>query len=331
MTGMRGVTAIIPNWNGRPLLAKLLDSLARQSVPFTEILVVDNGSEDGSEAECEARGVRVLPMGANAGFSRAVNRGVEVSSCEWVAVLNNDVRLAEHWLERMLEAAGDREAWFLTGKLLAEGQRPALDGTFDVLCRGGCAWRMGHQRPDGPDWNRRQRIAFAPMTAALVRRELFVRLGGLDESFEAFMEDVEFGLRCALAGYSGLYVPEAVAYHLGGATRGRWHPETVRRIARNQLLLVAKHYPPGYLRRSVWPVLVAQVLWGLVALRHGAGGAYLRGKWEALRRFRSLRAQAAQTDAGLLARILEESERRLRAVQQGPRPDWYWRLYFALT
>ncbi|MCS6952052.1 MAG: glycosyltransferase family 2 protein [Bryobacteraceae bacterium] len=328
---MDGVTAIIPNWNGRVLLARLLASLGRQRVPFAEILVVDNGSEDGSEAEAAARGARVLRMGANAGFSRAVNRGVEAASSRWVAVLNNDVVLAEDWLERMLEAARDPDVWFLTGKLLAERERRVVDGTFDVLCRGGCAWRMGHHRPDGADWSHPQRIAFAPLTAALLRRELFARVGGLDETFETFMEDVEFGLRCALAGYPGLYVPAAVAHHAGGATHGGWHPERVRRIARNQLLLVAKHYPPSYLRRSAWAVFVAQLLWGLLAFRHGAGRAYLRGKWEALRRFGSLRAQAARTDERRLRQVLEDSERRLRAAQQRTGPDWYWRLYFALT
>jgi GT2 family glycosyltransferase len=328
---VKGVTAIIPNWNGRALLARLLESLRRQTVPCTEVVVVDNGSEDGSQKEAVAWGARVIELGGNSGFSRAVNVGVQASTGSWVAVLNNDVELAEDWLERMLEAGREREAWFLTGKLLEWSRRDALDGTFDVLCRGGCAWRVGQRRKDGPEWNARRPIAFAPLTAALLRRELFERVGGLDETFESFMEDVEFGLRCALAGHRGLYVPEAVAYHVGGATRGQWHPETVRRVARNQLLLVAKHYPSGFLCRQAWRVLVAQVLWGLVALRHGAAGAYVRGKLEGLRKFGSLRAQAARNDGTLLGTILAESESQLRAVQQRTGADLYWRLYFALT
>ncbi len=331
MKAVEGVSAIIPNWNSRPLLVRLLESLARQTVPFGEIVVVDNGSADGSQEEAASRGARVIELGRNRGFSRAVNVGVQESAGSWVAVLNNDVELAEDWLERMLEAAGEQEAWFLTGKLLEWSRRDALDGTFDALCRGGCAWRVGQRRKDGPEWNAKRPIAFAPLTAALLRRELFERVGGLDEAFESFMEDVEFSLRCALAGYRGLYVPEAVAYHVGGATRGQWHPETVRRVARNQLLLVAKHYPSEFLRRQAWRVLVAQLLWGLVALRHGAAGAYLRGKLEGLRKFGSLRAQAARNDGRLLGAILAESEGQLRAAQQRAGADLYWRLYFALT
>ncbi len=331
MKAVEGVSAIIPNWNSRPLLVRLLESLARQTVPFGEIVVVDNGSADGSQEEAASRGARVIELGRNRGFSRAVNVGVQKSAGSWVAVLNNDVELAEDWLERMLEAAGEQEAWFLTGKLLEWSRRDALDGTFDALCRGGCAWRVGQRRKDGPEWNAKRPIAFAPLTAALLRRELFERVGGLDEAFESFMEDVEFSLRCALSGYRGLYVPEAVAYHVGGATRGQWHPETVRRVARNQLLLVAKHYPSEFLRRQAWRVLVAQLLWGLVALRHGAAGAYLRGKLEGLRKFGSLRAQAARNDGRLLGAILTESEGQLRAAQQRAGADLYWRLYFALT
>ena len=89
-----------------------------------------------------------------------------------------------------------------------------------------------------------------------MRRELFEKVGWLDERFESYLEDVDFSLRSARKGCLGVYVPEAVAYHQGSATLGAWHPETARRIARNQLLLVAKHYPRGWLFRYGWPVLV---------------------------------------------------------------------------
>ena len=88
----------------------------------------------------------------------------------------------------------------------------------------------------------------APATAALFRADLFRRVGTFDATFESYLEDVDFGLRCALAGFSGAYVPDAVAYHWGSASLGPWNPEVVRLIARNQSYLVAKHYPPA-LRR----------------------------------------------------------------------------------
>jgi GT2 family glycosyltransferase len=144
---------------------------------------------------------------------------------------------------------------------------------------------------------------------------------------------VDFGLRCALAGLGGEYVPEAVAYHQGSATLGRWHGETVRKIARNQLLLVAKHYPPNWILRYGWPVFIAQILWGFIALRHGALFSYLAGKGQGLRQFRQFRHQRGADHAatGNLPAILERSEEEIRAIQQLTGFDLYWKLYFALT
>jgi GT2 family glycosyltransferase len=157
-------------------------------------------------------------------------------------------------------------------------------------------------------------------------------VGLLDERFESYLEDVDFGLRCAKAGLDGVYVPEAVAYHQGSATLGRWNPDTVRRIARNQLLLVAKHYPPNWILRYGWPVFIAQTLWGFIALRHGALPSYIAGKWEGLGQFREARGKyCADFPAGAFCAILERSEKELREMQQSTGFDFYWRLYFALT
>jgi GT2 family glycosyltransferase len=250
-----------------------------------------------------------------------------------VAVVNNDVEPDPDWLERLLGAAESSGTWFATGKLLETAQPGRIDGTYDALCRGGCAWRVGHGRPDGPLWDGSRKIAFAPFTAALFRVELFRRVGVLDERFESYLEDLDFGLRCALQGYEGLYVPQAVAYHQGSATLGAWHKDTIRRIARNQVLLVAKHFPGAQLWRSGWAILVAQTLWGAVALRHGRGGAFLRGKLQGLRMFRQMRREAAwrAAELGRLASVLEQSEAEILEVQRQSGFDRYWRWYFALT
>ncbi|MBX5495571.1 MAG: glycosyltransferase family 2 protein [Bryobacteraceae bacterium] len=330
---MSTVTVLIPHWNRRTLLASLLKRLREQTYQIDEVLVVDNGSEDGSPEVAREYGARVLAMGSNAGFSRAVNRGLTQVHTEYVAIVNNDVAPAQDWLQKLVEALDapwdGRPAWFASGKLLSTADSRRLDGSFDLVCRGGCAWRAGSGRPDGPLWEKARRIVSAPLTATLVRMELFRRLGGLDEELESYLEDVDFGIRCAIAGYSGLYVPEAVAFHEGSATFGRWHPETVRRISRNQLLLIAKHYPKNWLRRYGWNVAVAQLLWGLLAVRHGAGAAWLRGKWQALRKFRAVR-RIAPDPAGL-DMILTREEQELHALQQATGFDLYWRIYFALT
>jgi len=320
-----GVTAIIPNWNGSAMLALLIDKLKAQSHPIHEIIVVDNGSTDDSVAVARRAAIRVIELDRNTGFSHAVNLGIQAAKTEWLAILNNDVVPEPDWLERLSEAAGDY--WFATSKLLDASAAHKLDGAFDAICRGACAWRCGNGCDDSPSWNQPRRIYFPPFTAALFRVALFDRLGLLDETFGSYLEDVDFGFRCAAADLPGIYAPGAVAYHTGSATLGRWHPATVRRIARNQLLLIAKHYPRGWVLRYGWPVFVAQSLWGFLALQHGAGLAYLAGKLDGLRTYRQARGKSPAN----FASIVEASENQIREIQQLTGYDSYWRLYFALT
>ncbi len=328
---MSGVTVVIPNWNRRDLLVQLLESLKRQTYPIQQIIVADNGSTDGSPEAAESAGARVIRLGRNLGFSGAVNSAIRVCGTPWIAIVNNDVEPAPDWLAWLADGLGGTDGWFATGKLLNAQKKESIDGTFDVICRGGCAWRAGQARPDSALWGQRRSILLAPFTAVLFRAELFERVGLLDERFESYLEDVDFGLRTARKGYRGVYVPEAVACHQGSATLGAWHPETTRRIARNQLLLVAKHYPKGWFFGYGWPVLVAQGLWGAVAARHGVALPYLRGKWDGLRLFRSVRGHSSTPEDGEIGQILEESEQELWNLQRSTGTDLYWRLYFALT
>jgi len=332
------VAIVIPTWNRAALLAQALENLGRQTYPIERVIVVDNGSTDDSTAIAARAGAHVITLAANAGFAAAVNRGIrEAAGAEYIGVLNNDVTLEPDWLARLM--ANLEEAWFATGKVLDAMEHERIDGSFDAVCRGGCAWRCGQGRLDSPLWNQPRTIQLAPFTAAVFRAGLFDRVGLLDESFESYLEDVDFGLRCAEAGLNGLYVPEAVAYHQGSGTLGRWHPDTVRRIARNQLLIVAKHYPPNWILSYGWPVLIAQTLWGFIALRQGALFSYFAGKAEGLRRFREARAKHRADFPSVsgfaaihhFAAILEQSEKEIREIQQSTGFDLYWRLYFALT
>ncbi len=324
----QGVSIVIPVWNGRELLLRLLEKLQLQTFPIAEVLVIDNGSEDGAAEAAEQNGAQVVRMGSNQGFSRAVNKGIETCRTELVALVNSDVEPEPDWLRRLVDALDSSGAWFATGKILSASEPNRIDGTYDLLCRSGCAWRKGEGRLDGPEFSQQRSISIAPATAALFRADLFQRAGRFDEAFESYLEDVDFGLRCALRDLKGVYVPDAVAYHRGSAALGRWNPRTVRQIARNQVLLVAKHYPPTALRRYWWPILVGQSLWGLVALRHGAGGAFLRGKLEGLR---YLRSAPPARDCGRLPGILQDGEREIAEEQRRTRFDFYWRMYFLFT
>ena len=165
----------------------------------------------------------------------------------------------------------------------------------------------------------------APMTAAIFRAELFKEIGMLDEGFGSYLEDVDFGLRCAIAGRKGIYAHGAISYHLGSATWGTWNKDTVGRISRNQILLVKKHF--GGMAK--WRIVAGQLLWGLVAFRHGRGFSYLKGKLEG---FSTKVVAGSGVAAGVFAQaVIKASEREIFELQTQTGFDPYWRAYFWLS
>jgi GT2 family glycosyltransferase len=165
------------------------------------------------------------------------------------------------------------------------------------------------------------------MTAALFRRDLFDQVGGLDETFESYLEDIDFGIRCAMIDCDGIYAPAAQARHRGSSTLGTWNSDTVRYISRNQVLLAAKHFH-GQPRL---PILAGQLLWGLLAVRHGKGISYLRGKISGLKAVARARARnRAPGSEQKFRAIVDASENEIFALQQKTGFDAYWRAYFCL-
>jgi len=303
-------------------MVRALGAIASQTVRPQEVIVVDNGSADDSAGAAEDAGARVIVFAENRGFAAAVNAGVREARGAYVAILNNDVDLHPEWLARLLRALDDPEAWFATGKVLNAHQTHLIDGAFDLVARSGLAWRAGHGRRDGTLWDEPREVAMASMTAALFRRGLFERVGFLDEEYGSYYEDVDFGLRCALAGCRGRYVPEAQAWHEGSATLGVWSPEMVRALARNQVVLTRKHFPPALSR----PVRVGQWLWGLMAWRRGCWAAWREGRAEG----RHAELTIAGPQPGLAA-LLAESERELLRLQRQSHVDGYWKWYARLA
>jgi len=321
------VAAVIPHWNRRDLLAALLANLKLQTRPFDQVIVADNGSTDDSADMAEKAGARVLRLGTNRGFSAAVNRGTAAASADLIAILNNDITLDPDWLQTLLAASAHQDTWFATGKIMSTAtpsvNQVTIDATFDEISRGACSWRCGAGMLDAPTWNQPRPIRIAPMTAALFRRQLFDDIGPLDEQFESYLEDADFGLRCCIADRRGVYVPDARAFHVGSATWGKWNKDTVRLISRNQVLLARKHFGG----QSLWPLVAGQLLWGLVAFRHLRGFSYVRGKLEGL----SAPVSRMGQPPSLVRAVLEESERIIFDLQQQAGFDLYWRAYFWLV
>jgi GT2 family glycosyltransferase len=322
---MSRVAVVIPNRNRAGLLGRTLESVARQTVAASRVVVVDNGSTDDSVAVSRRAGAQVLEWPDNRGFAAAVNAGARECDEEWLLILNNDAELDQGCLAGLLAAAERQQAACVAPRLLSRANPDLLDGGWDLLSRGGAALRCGHGLPDGPDFREERLIGFAPLTATLIRRELCE----LDEGFGSYLEDVELSLRLQLAGQRIAYAPEAVVRHHGSATDGAWSARMVYLIARNQVLLVARHYPSGWWKKEGWAVLVAQGLWGLAALRRGCFGAWLAGKWRGMREYGAFRGPQCG-DSRQFRALLCTSDGELREYVRR-HPSWFWRMYCALT
>ena len=281
------VTAVVLNYDGRALLEAILPTLAAQTVPDLQVLVVDNGSRDDS-LEYLARewpAVQVLAIPDNVGVTAALNRGIEAASTEFVALLNNDIELEPSALEAMVNALRAHPgAGSAAPKMLDHRDRGVLDGAGDMLNWRGGGLRRGHGQRDTGQFDRGEEV-FGPCGGAAVYRLSALRdVGPLDERYFAYYEDLDWAFRAQLAGYACRYVPEAVVYHRGSATLGRgWSDFNGYHLWRNAVWLVAKNYPRGALLRHLPSLLRGQAGNLYVAVREKRFGVWRRAIRDALR------------------------------------------------
>jgi GT2 family glycosyltransferase len=281
------VTAVVLNYDGRHLLETALPSLAAQRYRDFRTVVVDNGSGDDSRAWLAERwpAVEVVGLPVNVGVTRALNVCVGAAAGELVALLNNDVELDPAFLGELVAALDAHpEAGVAAPKLIDFHDRRRLDGAGDVFHWSGYAARRGQGELDRGQYDRARAIFGACGGAALYRRAAFAEVGGFDEQFEAFLEDVDWSFRAQLAGHGCFYAPSALAYHMGSATLGsRLEGRTLYLNWRNAVWTIAKNYPAGALARHS-PELLGLQLKGLAkALRDRQLGLWLAVWRDALR------------------------------------------------
>jgi len=297
---------VIPTWNSATLLPALLDSLAAQDVPV-ELLAVDNGSTDGTVRLLEERGIPHLTRPRNEGFAVAVNLGVAHTRAPLVMPLNADTELRPDCITSLAAALGrDPGLGGVQPRILqVEGATgyPAAARLYSAgmaLTRDGRAFERGAGEQQVERWSHGREIFGVCGAACLLRRELFGDLGGYDESYFAFYEDVDLNVRGRIAGWRFEYVPEAIVWHAGNASwlassprPGAWN---ARLVARNRIATQAKFMP-----LSALPRILAVEVGSLVrAARQGRLRATLRGKLEGLaglpRNLRQRRRLAAAGD-----------------------------------
>jgi GT2 family glycosyltransferase len=271
---------VIPNWNGARWLPACLDALARQTRKPAEIVIVDNGSTDGSAEILRASPMqpRVIALERNTGFAFAANRGIEATTAQSVALINTDVRVAPDWIERMAAVlAADCGLAAVACKMLQMDDERRVYDAGDFLRRDGVCEQRGRFLPDDGSYDAPGEAFSACAGAALFRRAAVRGVGGFDERLIIYLEDVELGLRLQLAGWRCAYEP-ALALHAGEGSAGNLHPPVEHWVERNTLLIVAKAFP---LR---WLPLVAyrQLGWAWHALLERRFRAHLGGALAAL-------------------------------------------------
>lgn len=259
------LTLAIPNYNGRHLLQAMLPSLAAQTYRDFEIVVVDDCSEDDSLAYLRAHRpeVRVVARGERRGVTAAMNACLQAAAArgsDLVGLFNNDMELEPGCLaELVAELDRHPEIGSVTPKMLDFAERDVLDGAGDLLSWRGGGRRRGHGERDAGQYDSPEEV-FGPCGgAALYRRSALERVGGFDEDYFAYYEDIDWAFRAQLAGIRCRYVPGAVLYHRGSATLGRGMTDSNGYLLwRNPVWLIAKCYPLSSLLRHAPSVLRGQ-------------------------------------------------------------------------
>jgi len=282
---MKEITVVIPNYNGIHFLRECLQSLEGQDsdTPGYEIIVVDNGSADGSLElmERDFPQVRVIALPENTGFCHAVNTGIRASRAPYVILLNNDTKVRPGFVRELYRAMESRpEAFSVSAKMLMWDRPELLDDAGDRYCVLGWAFARGKGR-SADAYDRAAEVFSACGGAAIYRRKVLEEIGLFDELHFAYMEDLDIGYRARIYGYRNYYEPKAEVIHYGSASSGSRYNEFKTGLASaNNIYVIGKNMP---LLQWLWnfPFLVTGFLVKfLFFCKKGMGGSYLKGLTE---------------------------------------------------
>ena len=259
------ISVVIACWNSGDHLPRCLAALEAQTYRDFEVILVDNASTDGStlglpEAHPGLR-LRVETLPTNLGFAAATNRGAHLAQGSWLALLNADAFPQPDWLEQHMLVAGGNPGTFFASRQIQANRPALLDGEGDVYYTSGLALRQNyntrHSAPGAP-----REVFSACAAAALYPREDFLAVGGTDEDYFAYHEDVDLGFRLRLRGLRCLLVPAAVVHHVGAASSGFRSAFAIYHGHRNLVWTYAKDMPAPW----VWLYLPLHLLVNLLSI-----------------------------------------------------------------
>ncbi|MEP7136090.1 MAG: glycosyltransferase family 2 protein [Chloroflexota bacterium] len=282
------VSIIIVTWNTEKYLQSCLHQLAAQTFQNFEIILVDNGSTDnaldGLHEKHPVLDFNIQKLSSNQGYTIANNIGARLANGQWLALLNADAFPEPDWLEKLLGAAKENPEYKIFASRQLQANAPdVLDGAGDAYHITGLAWRQEYNQPSQNYGLTEKQVFSACPTAALYSREKFLEVGGFDEDYFSYFEDVDLGFRLRLSGEKCLYVPEAVVHHVGSASTGKRSDFSVYYGYRNMIWTFVKNMPSPL----IWiflPLHVSAILFFAVYLTlRGQGKVIWKAIYNALR------------------------------------------------
>lgn len=277
-------TIIIPNYNGLSFMEPCFESLKEQTARDFKVLVVDNGSTDGSVEWLKEHRIPSIFLKENTGFSGAVNTGIRAADTPYVLLLNNDTRVEPGFVAAMERAMDQSPKIFSVSSRMIQMYHPELlDDAGDMYSILGWAYQRGVGR-SSELYQKSCRVFSACAGAAIYRRAVFHEIGLFDELHFAYLEDIDVGWRAKLYGYDNVYCPDAAVYHVGSGTSGsRYNSFKVRLAARNCIYLNYKNMPGWQLLLNAPFLLAGIFVKYLFFVKNGFGGDYVSGLKEGIR------------------------------------------------
>ena len=274
------VSVVIPNFNGLAYLEGVLSSLERQSMKNFEVILVDNGSTDGSCAFVASQysWVHIIELSDNFGFSRAVNEGIRAARAPYVLLLNNDTEVEPDFLKEMTEGLQrHKKAFSCQAKMIQFHDRDKMDDGGNYYCALGWAFAGGKGKA-AEHYDKEKKIFSSCAGAAIYRKKIFEKIGYFDDEHFAYLEDLDVGYRARIYGYENWYIPGAVVYHVGSGTSGsRYNQFKIRYSSRNNIYMIYKNMPLLQIILNLPFLLVGFGMKILFFCLKGYGREYLAG------------------------------------------------------
>lgn len=214
------VSIIIVNWNGGSVFRDSLESLLKVDYGNYELIIVDNGSTDGSDQKIgKYRVYKFIKNKTNRGFAEANNQGFKVSRGSYVLLLNNDTRVTKNFLKIMVsKMESDKKIGIMQPKIFMMDKKGYLDNAGSFMTRSGFLLHWGYGEKDSEKFNRPREVHTAKGACMLIRREVIEKVGLFDQDFISYFEESDFCGRTWMAGWKVLFYPEAHIFHKVGFT-----------------------------------------------------------------------------------------------------------------